>query len=223
MSELLDSLRGLVRQELARRRSPALGLVTAVFSRQNASSDGNHQVSVRLRDGGVELPRVPVAVGRLGLSALPSVGDLVVVVFVDGALNAPIVVGAVYDEQSQPPIADPDQVVYQPQDAVGGERRLHLELPNGLTLTAQDDGVSVVAGGTEVRVDRDGDLSIKVSGSINLEAQGDIRIEASGSLDLLGQAGAKLSGATVLAEGQGEAKLKAPSVSLAGLTQFSAS
>ncbi len=220
MSELMQTLKRLVRSELARYRVPELGIVTEVFSRDGESSDNNHQVGVRLRASGVELPRVPVAVSRLGLSSLPAVGALVVVVFIGGDLNAPVVMGAVYDDQSQPPVAEPEQVVYQPQDTGGGERRLHVELPSGAILTAEDDAVFVEAGGTQLRIDRDGDVSIQAAGSMTVEAQGDVEISAAGSLKLEGQAGVEVSGATFLAEAQGEAKLKAPALSLAGTTQF---
>lgn len=220
MSELMQSLRSLIRSELAAYRVPGLGIVTEVFARDSDSSDNNHQVAVRLRESGVELPRVPVAVGRLGVSSLPAPGDLVVVVFIGGELNAPVVIGAVYDDRSQPPVAEPEQVVYQPQDSGGGERRLHVELPSGALLTAEDDAVFVEAGGTKLRLDRDGDVSIEAAGNITMESQGDVRISATGSLELEGKAGVKVSGATFLAEGQGEAKLKAPSLSLAGTTQF---
>lgn len=222
MSALVDSLRALVRQELARQRLPELGIVTEVFARDAETSDNNHQVGVRLRESGVLLPRVPVAVGRLGLSALPAAGDLVVVVFIGGELNAPVVVGAVYDTRSQPPVAEPEQLVYQPQDAAGGSRRLHVELPSGATLTAEDDAISIVAGGTELRIAKDGDIAIKVAGNLTLEAQGDVAIAAGGSLSLAGEAGVEVSGASFLAAAKAEAKLEAPAVSLAGMTQFSA-
>ncbi len=223
MSALIEHLRVLVRREMARHRMPELAIVTEVFPRDSEGGEGNHQVAVRLREGGAELPRVPVTVGRLGLSALPAVGDLVVVVFVGGELNAPVVIGAVYDDAHRPPVAESEQVVYQPADTGGGVRRLHLELPSGATLTAEDDAVLVVAGGTQVRIDRDGDVAIQATGQLVAEAQGDVRIAAGGTLSLEGRAGVEISGATFLAEGQGEAKLKAPSVALAGITQFSAS
>lgn len=222
MTSLSQSLRGLVEVELESRRFPELGLVTEVLARSSESSDDNHQVSVRLRESGAELPHVPVAVGRLGLSALPSVGDLVLVLFVGGELNAPVVVGALYDERTQPPVAEPEQVVYEPGDSSGAERRLHVELPSGVALTANDDGVVVSAGGTEVQIDREGDIVIKASGNVAMESQGDVEIKASGSLSLSGQA-VEISGSTVKVEGQAQAELKAGSIGIAGMTQFRAS
>ena len=224
MSDLIEILRAVIRDEMERRRAPELGIVTEVLARESESSDNNHQVKVRLRDSGVELQWVPVAVGRLGLSLLPQVGDLVLVVFVGGDLNSPVVVGSVYDAQVQPPVAKPAEVVYQPTDAQDSSlRRFHLELANGSTLTIDEDKLTVALGGTEVVINRDGDVAIKSAAKLSIQTQGDMSLEASGNLDLKAQGNVTVSGVSATVEGQGSAKLKAPAVSLAGNTQFSPS
>lgn len=217
-------LRAVVREELARIRPPELGIVTEVFTRDGDSSDNNHQVSLRLRASGVELQRVPVATGRLGTSLLPRVGELVVVAFAQGELNAPVVIGSLYDDERQPPVAKPDEVVYQPDDSGDASlRRLHLELPSGTTLTLGDERLELVSGGTELIVDRDGDVTVRAAGSVVIEAAGDATVEAGGNLVLSARQNVTVKGIAVTVEGQGEAKLKAASISIAGLAQFSAS
>ena len=45
-------------------------------------------------------------------------GDLAVLVFVGGDLNGPVVLGFLYDEQTQPPDGKPTEIVYEvPDDA----------------------------------------------------------------------------------------------------------
>jgi phage baseplate assembly protein gpV len=163
-------------------------------------------------------------VGRLGLAALPRVGDLVVTVFAGGDLNAPVVVGSVYDEKNQPPVGKPEEVVYQPPDAGDSAiRRLHLELASGTTLTVDDDKVALVSGGTEVTISRDGDVAIKAAGKIALESGGEMTLEAGGDLKLNARGNVTVSAATAATlEGTASAKVKAPSISVAGMTQFSA-
>ncbi len=224
MSDLVATLRAIVRHELAAARMPELGVVTEVFSRDSDSADGNHQVGVRLQGSGVELPRAAVAVGRLGLSALPRAGDLVVVAFLAGDLNAPVVLGSLYDDRSHPPVAMPNEIVYEhPDDAESGVRRLHLALPGGALLTADDDKVVLEAGDTTVEVAQDGDVTVKCKANVLIEAQGDIEIQAGGKLVLAAQSEIQMKGATATLEGQSQAKVKAPSLSLAGNTQFSPS
>jgi hypothetical protein len=111
MTGLIPTLRAIIREELTRCRMPELGVVTSVFAKEDDSGDGNHQVNVTLRGSGVELQRVPVAVDRAGWSSLPRAGDLVVVAFLEGDLNAPVVLGTIYDNTLRPPKASPLDLV----------------------------------------------------------------------------------------------------------------
>ncbi len=222
MTALIDTLRAIVRAELALARGPELGIVTAVGAREDDASDNNHQVDLRLRGSGLELKRVPVAVGRAGMSCLPRVDDLVLVVFVGGELNAPVALATLYDEALQPPVGKSAEAMYVVPDAKeSGVRRLHLELPSGVTLTLDDDTVSVVCGGTELAIARDGDVTVKSAAKVTLEAQGDATIKAGGKLALEAGQTVSVKGLGVTLEGSAEAKLKAPAVSLAGNVQFS--
>jgi len=224
VSDLVATLRAIVRHELATLRMPELGLVTAAFSREAEGSDGNHQVNVRLQGSGLELQRAPVAVGRLGFSSLPRVGDLVVVSFLDGDLNAPVVLGSLYDEERRSPVGTATELVYQPpDDAEDGVRRLHLELPGGATLTCEDETFVLKAGETEVEVKKDGDVTVKAKGNVKVEAQGDLELAAGGDLTLSAQGNVTVQGLSSTFEGTSQAKMKAPSLSLAGQTQFSVS
>lgn len=223
MTDMVDIIRAIVRDEMARRRAPELGLVTAVWSREADSSDNNHQVNVRLRASGLELQRVPVAAARLGLSLLPQVDDQVLVVFANDDLQAPVVVGSVYDDQRQPPVGKPEELVYMPTDPDDSAvRRLHIELANGCALTLHDDHLTLKMGGTELTVNQDGDVQVQSAGKITLKGDADISLEASGNLTLKAQGSVKVSAGTSLdLEGSAAAKLKAPAITLAGNTQLS--
>jgi phage baseplate assembly protein gpV len=225
VTALIDTLRAIVRDELARSRAPELGVVTAVHPRDAEGSDANHQAHVRLVATGVELQHVPVVVGRLGVSVLPQVGDTVLVLFVQGDLNAPVVVGSLYDAAVQPPVAQAGEWVYQPSDAGGDAslRRLHIALGDGATLTFDDENLTVKLGGTELTIAKDGDVTVTSAAKLVVKTQGDMSFEASGNLDLKAQGNVTVSGVAATVEGTGSAKLKAPAVSLAGNTQFSPS
>lgn len=224
MTDLIDTLRAIIRDELSRHRSPELAIVTEVSPRTGDDSEGNHQVHARLRQSGVELQHVPVAVGRLGLSLLPQVGDLVLIAFVGGDANAPVVVGSLYDDSHHPPVAEAPEAVYlPPDDSESGIRRLHLELPSGTTITVDDDNVLIESGGTQITVARAGDVTIKSPGKIALECDGDMALKASGNLDLEAAASITLKGASATLEGSGSTTVKGPSLTLAGNTQFSPS
>ncbi|CAN5192370.1 hypothetical protein BH18ACT4_BH18ACT4_09460 [soil metagenome] len=233
MSVLLPLLQAVARDELAARRTLELAVVTDVATNAGGAGDHNLAVHARVRGSAVELQHVPVAVGRLGLSSVPRVGDLVVVGFVAGDLNGPVVLGSLYDEQVRPPDAEPDEVVYAvPDDAAAiGVRRLAVELPNGNTVTVDDDTVVVKMGGTSLTIESDGAIALEASGDISLRAGGDVRIEAGGDItaeadaNVTVEAGAnaevKASG-NASVEGSATAKLKGGLVTIAGTTSFSA-
>lgn len=224
MSDLVTLVRAIVRDELTRHASPQVGVVTAVFAAESSSGDANHEVHVKLGSG-LELQHVPVTVGRPGLSMLPKVDDSVLVVFAGGDLNAPLVVGALYDATVRPPEAKAAELVYMPPDPEeSGIRRIHLELTNGSLITLDDDKLTVQLGGTELVLNKDGDVSVKSAGKFELKADGDVLIEASGNIELKAQGQAKVSASSSLElSGAASAKLKGPALTLAGNTQFSPS
>lgn len=224
MSELIHTLRAIVREELSRHRFAELGVVTEVFPKSDDSGPDNHQVNVKLRGSGVEVQRAAVAVSCAGISALPRIGDLVMVAFDGGDLNTPVVVGSVYGSKTHPPKAGPLELVYQPQgDEDSSIRRVHIELPSGNLITFDDDKLTVQCGGTELVVAKDGDIAIKSSAKISIESQSDVSISAQGNLSLSAQQNVTIKGLSSTMEGQAGATVKGPQVSLAGMTSFSAS
>lgn len=216
MSALVGALRAVVRDELAGSRGLGLGIVTKAYTNAGGSGDANLAVDLRLRGSALELQRVPVAVGRLGLSLAPREGDLAVVAFVEGDLDGAVVLGFLYDEQVRPPDASPSEVVYQVRDdASSDDRRLHLELANGNTLSLTDGKLAIALGSTTVTVEADGNVTIEAGGDLTLKATGAVAIEGGSSVSI--------KGPTVSVEGQGSATLKGGSVSIAGITSFSPS
>lgn len=225
MAELIDTLRAIVRDELARTLGPERGIVSQLHPRESDSSAGNHQVNVRLPNLGVELQHVPVVVGRLGLAALPQVGDAVLVVFIQGDLNAPVVVGALYDASVQPPVAKAGELVYIPSDAGDDAslRRVHVALGADVRINLDDETLTIQLGGTEVVVAKDGDVTVTSANQLTLKSQGDALFESGGNVEIKAQGRLTLSGASTTVEGQGALKLKGATLSLAGTTQFSPS
>jgi uncharacterized protein involved in type VI secretion and phage assembly len=221
---VVPAIRAVVRHELDGVRSLELGIVTTVYTNEGATGESNLAADVRLRGSALELQRVPVAVGRIGLSAVPRPGDLVVLGFVGGDVNGAIVLGSLYDEQSRPADAKADEVVYAvPDEAADGIRRFELQLPNGNTLTAEDTALTIVMGGTTVKVEADGAITLEAAGDLVLSSKGSVSIKADASISIEAQQGATVKAQTSLAlEAAGQAKLKGAAVSIAGTTSFSA-
>jgi uncharacterized protein involved in type VI secretion and phage assembly len=194
---LFDSIRRIVQDELQSVRTAEL----AVVQEQHPSDPDNYACTVVLRDSGIVLRNVPVTTSRIGAVAIPAVGELVLVQFVGGDVNAPVIVGRLYNDRDRPPEnEDGRAVLHLPLGASDGEavhvelrsgdaRELSAKLGNGLTLALRDDDpiVEIDAGGqATVTIERDGKVAVKSNGKLELKAASDITIEAQARLTLKG-------------------------------------
>jgi phage baseplate assembly protein gpV len=225
VTALVPALQAIVRDELAGVHTIELGIVTATYTNEGGSGDNNLAVDARIRGSALELQHVPVAIGRLGLSLSPRVGDLCVLAFVGGDLNGAVVVGFLYDEQTRPPDASATEIVYVvPDDAVDADRRIEIQLPSGNKVTLQDKKVDIEMGQTTVTIEADGAITMDAGGDITLKAQGKIIMQAQSDISVEAGGNASLKASTNLAlEGQAQTSLKGPTVGIAGMTSFSQS
>lgn len=197
---LFESIQKIVREELRQVRTAELGIVRAQHPHSSDSDQENYACTVVLRDSQVVLNEVPVATGRIGAAAIPAVGELVLVQFVAGDVNRPVIVGRLYnDEDRPPPNEDGKAVLHLPlgagdDDAVhaelwsGDARKAVVKLGAGLELTLQDDDPALridVGGNAAVTIGADGAVSVESQGALELKAT-EITIEAQGQLTLKG-------------------------------------
>jgi phage baseplate assembly protein gpV len=239
-TDVVGLLQALVRNELAKLRVAEVGVVERVYSHASGGDKNNHACDVNLRDTGLLLPKVPVAVDRIGQSSLPNKGDLVLVQFLGGDIHGAIVTARLYNDEDRPPLAKPKEWVYvSPDAAESGLRRIHVELPEGNVLTVEDKQLTLKCGSTTVKIKNGGsvevhsaaDITLKADGDITLQAGGDFNIKAGGKLNAKAEMDVKLEGLSVTAkalttaqlEGGAQAGVKGPMVSLAGMTSFSPS
>jgi hypothetical protein len=197
---LFDVIRRIVREEVGALRGAELAVVESQHPHADEGDADNFACTVRLRDSGLVLRRVPVATRRIGEAAIPPVGSLVLVQFLGGDINAPVIVGSLYDDAHRPPVnEDGTAVVHLPLDAGdadavhielrhGDVRELTIRLGDGLTIALRDDDPVIeidAAGKGALSIERDGALTIKSGGNVKVEGS-DITIEAQGTLTLKG-------------------------------------
>ena len=180
MTDAVEAIRAIVRDELAALRLPDLAVVTSVFAHSGDEDGHNHECNVQLREGSLELRKVPIATPHIGMVSAPAVGDLVLLAYVGGDPNRAIVVGRLYSEKANPPKHE--------------ENEWRVEAPLAATSSIaidKDGSVVVSAGKTIVTVKKDGaievageaDLKIEVKGKVELKCT-DCKIDASGNIDL---------------------------------------
>ncbi len=228
--DALSVIRAVVREELRGFKTSALGVVTASYPHESSGDQNRYQCDVRLRDTELELRRVAVATPRIGMAAIPDVGNLVLVHFLEGDPAAAVITGSLYNDEDEPPTAKARESVYvTPHSAESGIRRSYLELPNGNSLLLDDDRLVIEMGATKITVNHDGDVELQAAGAVKVTSDGDTTIEANGAVTLKAAADLSIEGlnvsvkaqASLAMQGTASGSLKAPSLSLAGNIGFS--
>jgi phage baseplate assembly protein gpV len=198
---LYDTIRRIVQEELGQVRTAELAVVEEQHPDELACT-------VKLRDAAIVLRKVPVATQRIGMASIPAVGDLVLVQFVGGSINAPVLTGRLYNDEDRPPANDDAQAVLHlplgagDDDAVhwelhsGDTREIVLKLGGGLELHLRDDDpvveLSVDGGKATLKIERDGAVTLESSGNLKVKGAdvslegNSIKVEASGELNLKG-------------------------------------
>jgi uncharacterized protein involved in type VI secretion and phage assembly len=214
---LFDGIARIARHEAAARPVASAAVVTSIYA-SDGSSSPDHAVSVKLRESGLVLPRVPIAVGAFGLAAIPSVGELVLVTFLEGDYNAPVVIGRLYHPDQNPPKHDEQQIVLRlPSGSDDPDLnceidsdpvKVTLTLPGDVSLEIKEDTVTVAAGDIKLTLNASGGGSFSAeaaSTSITLKKDGDVAISSQQGkitldgteIDIKATGKVKITGATV--------------------------
>jgi hypothetical protein len=193
---LYETIRKIVQEEMHRKRTAEIGVVQD----QQVGSD-KYSCSVQLRNSGIVLKNVPVATGKIGLVSIPAVGDMVLVQFLGGDIQWPVITGGLYNDKDQPTKSDDgDFILHLPLGADDdsaahvelqskNSRLLRIKLGGGLEIKLQDDdpAVTIDAGGGKgtVQIDGDGAITLKSNGDVKISGNA-IKVEAQGELTLKG-------------------------------------
>lgn len=199
---LFDTIRRIVKEEVSILRTTELAVVEEQHPHADDSDKDNYACTVALRDSGIVLKQVPVATQRIGTASIPAVGELVLVQFIGGDINAPVITGRLYNDEDRPPVNDDNQgIMHLPLDAEdsdavhmellsGDSRELVFKLGDGLELSLKDDDpvveIKVDGGKGTIKIERDGKLTFESQSDINMTGSSNINIEASGELNLKG-------------------------------------
>ncbi|WP_319453012.1 phage baseplate assembly protein V [Mycobacterium sp. RTGN6] len=187
---LFDSVARIAQHEAAARWIAAIGVVG------DGIHGDDHAVSVELRETGLLLPRVPIAVPVPGQAATPRAGDLVVLLFADGDVNAPVVIGTLYHADLAPPEHGEGDVVFalpageqEPTFRAvlrGADPKLTVTMGD-VEVVADDTKVHVRTGDAEATVEAAGNGRIELrvgDASVTVTGRGDIVLKTSGKLSL---------------------------------------
>jgi phage baseplate assembly protein gpV len=143
MESIVGVIKKVAEKEAQKIYTTELGVVTSVFPHASDSDKDNYQCSVILKnkkqpDGSdFELRKAPVATPHIGLANIPNVGDLVVVSFIGGNINAPVIIGRLYNDEDQPPVNKEKEILLQHNLEKGGSLKIDSE--GILTISSQEE------------------------------------------------------------------------------------
>lgn len=243
MESFVGVMKLVAENEARRILTTEVGVVTAVFPHEDDGDTDNYQCSVKLSgkylpDGQqMELRKVPVAVPYLGMACIPNVGDLVLVNFIGGDVNAPVVTGRLYNDEDRPPANLKDELLIRHKLAEGGSLKIDKDGKVVLTskneentLTVEDEKISIQNekfslvidfSGEKISIVSDKDLELVAkSGKLSLEgnevaitSKSDLKIDAaSGKVAVSAKEAEVKASTSATVEGSAGLKLKGATV-----------
>jgi len=173
MDSIVSVMKKVAEKEVQKIYTTELGIVTSVFPHASESDKDNYECSIQLKnkkqpDGSdFELRKVPLLTQHLGLVNIPKVGDLVLVTFIGGNLNAPIIIGRLYNDEDRPPINQEQEFLLQHNLEEGGSLKIDAEGVITLTskneqnvITVKDEEIATATDKASVTV-KGGDITLK--------------------------------------------------------------
>ncbi|MFC1747177.1 phage baseplate assembly protein V [Pseudomonadota bacterium] len=179
-NEIIDIIRAVVRDELKSLRLGDIAIVTSAFAHSGDEDGNNYECSVKLRDSELELRKVPMATAHIGMVSAPNVGDLVLVSYVGGDPNRPIIVGRLYSDESNPPLHEVDE--WRVESPYQGETSLALDKEGSVVLSAGKNTITIKKDDL-IEIKGEADLTLEVKGNVELKCT-DCKVDASGNIEL---------------------------------------
>ncbi len=100
----VGAIKKIVDEEMKKQRTMDLAEVTSIYPHSSSRDNDNYECDVKLKNGGNELRRVPIMTPHIGFTWVPNIGDLVLIGYIGGNVNSPIVIGSLYNDDQRPSI-----------------------------------------------------------------------------------------------------------------------
>lgn len=222
MLDLVSLIKSVVQSELSSQQPSAFGVVDSLHL-PDAAGMTQYACDVRLQGSTAVYQKVPVSSSYLGQLAPPLVGDVVVLQFIGGDPDAPVISGLMFSETvPAPEMAEGERLIRLPHSAApadqiemrqtagtNGSRIWRVTLPEGPELQMTDTAITAQLDDFALTLDADageatltsGGVTFTLDGSGNatLTADGDITFEAGGTLTLKSSANTEIEAGGTMA------------------------
>jgi phage baseplate assembly protein gpV len=201
MVSIVSIMQQIAAHETEKIYTTELGVVTAIFPHESESDKNNYQCSVKLKNRkkangqAFELRKVPLMTSHIGTVLIPNVDDLVLVAFVNGDLNAPIVIGRLYNEEQLPPVSKKEELVVEGIEVIkikmkDGKTSIEIDKDGNMTVNAQKM-ITLKNDKTSMVMDDEGNFIIEAQGkvavknekvSLEMDKEGKLTIQTQGDI-----------------------------------------
>lgn len=158
----------------------------------------------------LKLENVPISTPFTGQIDVPYVDDLVLISYINGDFELPVVIGRLYSREKKPPLFEDGQhllEISQAPTSLSESPIMDIKFVDGaqttinlrdssvmvtigdmkLTISSGDEEKIELEGGTtKITLMKDGDISLETSTNIAFKGDGDIKMEASGDVNIKG-------------------------------------
>ncbi len=181
MTKIVDIIQKIVQNELSKIRIGELGVVTSIFSHSDNGDKDNYECNVKLKNSDLELRKVPIATNHIGTVAIPNVNDLVIISFIAGDVNQPIIIGRLYNDEDRPPVNKENEYILEAP--YGGTTSIKIDENEDIILTAGETTITLKKDG-DLLVNSRADTKITVTGNTSLECKGDTLIKSDKNINI---------------------------------------
>lgn len=106
----------------------------------------------------------------------------------NGNINAPIVIGRLYNDENRPPANKAGEIIFESPDPTQNDlRRLYMKFQSGIVLTITDEELKAEVGKSIVTIKTDGNITIESNANIDITAKGNTSLTADGDLSFSAQ------------------------------------
>ena len=224
MSGIIDAVKKVAENEFKKVLTTELGIVTSVFPHSDEGDNDNYECNVKLKDKDLELRRVPMTTQQMGLSNPLHIGDLVLVTFINGDINAPVILGRLYNDEDRPPLSKQEEVIYKPPYAKNPDlKRFNMILPGAdkenVNIELHDDLLTAQVGKSLVTIKEKGLIELKTESGgkctivmddkgVRIDTEGEIQIHSKGAMTVECDSDLTLRAQNIIMESQQSIKLK---------------
>lgn len=228
MPGIIDAVKKVTENEMRKVLTTELATVTSVFPHSDEGDNDNYECNVRLMSKDLELKKVPMMTQHIGLSNPLHVGDLVVVTFINGDVNGPVILGRLYNDEDRPPLSKQEEVIYKPAYSKNPDlKRLNIVLPGpeeeSVNIELHDNIMTTKVGKSLVTLKEEGTIELKTEPGkkciiilddkgIRIDTEGDIQIHSSGSMTVECDQDLTFKAQNITMESQQAIKMKSGSI-----------